>query len=262
MLLVVDCGNTNTVFCLFEEAAKVACWRMATDPRQTADDLAVWLDHHMQNAGIEASAVDGAVIGSVVPACLPALEQLAERHLGTAPLVVDGGDCGHGVEVRIDQPDQAGADRIANAAGAAAYRLPAIVVDFGTATTFDVVDADGAYAGGVIAPGVNLSIEALHRAAARLPLVDPGSWGPEMPVVGRNTVDAMNSGLFHGYASLVEGLLARLEAEFGGDMTVIATGGLAAVFAPAIAAVDHHDPDLTLKGMVRIHERWKGGGDG
>ena len=114
----------------------------------------------------------------------------------------------------------------------------------------------------MIAPGVNLSIEALHRAAAQLPLVDPESWAAGMPVVGKNTVDAMNSGLFHGYASMVEGLLAKLEAEAGGGMTVIATGGLAGVFAPAIAAVDHHDPDLTLKGMVRIHERWKAGGDG
>ena len=262
MLLVADCGNTNTVFAVFDGSGKVGAWRMATDGKQTADDHAVWLDHHMQRAGVDPGGITGAVIGSVVPDSLPALRTLAEKHLGVTPLVIDGGDPAHGVAVGIDRPEEAGADRLANTAGAAEYPLPAVVIDFGTATTFDLVDAGGAYAGGVIAPGVNLSVEALHRAAARLPLVDPAAWGQGMPVMGRNTVDAMNSGLFHGYASMVEGLVGKLEAEAGAGMTVIATGGLAEVFAAAVPAIDHHDPDLTLKGMVRIHRNWSGADDG
>ena len=263
MLLAIDCGNTNTVISLFEGLDKVASWRMATDAKQTADDNAVWLDHHMRRDGIDAGGIDGAVISSVVPACLPALVGFAERLAGAAPLVIDSADASHGVEIRIDRPGEAGADRVANTAAAAEYGLPALVIDFGTATTFDIIDADGAYAGGVIAPGVALSVEALHGATAQLPLVDPASWSAAMPVMGRNTLDAMNAGLFYGYVGLVEGIVARLEAELGGGMTVIATGGLAGGFAPAIAAVDHHDPDLTLKGMVRIHRRWSGeAGDG
>ena len=262
MLLVIDCGNTNTVICVFDGLDKVASWRMATDSKQTGDDQAVWLDHHMQSDGIDPARLAGAVIASVVPACLPALRQLVERHLGIKPLVISGGDSSHGVAVKIDQPEQAGADRIANAAAAAEYPLPAMVIDFGTATTFDLIDAEGAYIGGVIAPGVNLSLDALHAAAAQLPLIDPGSWDGSMPVMGKNTVDAMNSGLFYGYVSLIEGLAGRLEAEIGDNMTVIATGGLSEVFATAIAAVDHHVPDLTLRGMVLIHQRWSGGRDG
>ena len=256
MLLVIDCGNTNTVISVFDGLEKLAMWRMATDSKQTADDHAVWLDHHMKRASIPGDAITGAVIGSVVPACLPAFKRLISKHYGFEPLIIDGKDPAHGVAVRIDRPEQAGADRIANSAGAAEYPLPAMVIDFGTATTFDLIDADGAYIGGTIAPGVNLSVDALYEAAARLPLIDPASWNTEMPVIGQNTVDAMNAGLFYGYISLVEGMIDKLVAATGTPMTVIATGGLSALFTSAIRGVDHHAPDLTLRGMVLIHQYW------
>ena len=252
MLLVIDCGNTNTVIGIFEGDAKVASWRMKTDPKKTADDHAVWLDHHMKNTQISRAMIKGAVIASVVPACLPAYRKLVDDHFGVDCFVIDGNDPAHGISILIDRPEQAGADRIANAAGAAFYNLPAIVIDFGTATTFDLVDENGAYIGGVIAPGVNLSIDALYQAAARLPLIDPSLWSADMPVFGKSTIDAMNAGLFYGYVSLVEGMIEKIIADAGRDMSVIATGGLAAIFSDQIKGVDHHDPDLTLKGMVSI----------
>lgn len=257
MLLVIDCGNTNTVIGIFENDEKVASWRMKTDPKKTADDHAVWLDHHMKHTQISRAMVKGAVIASVVPACLPSYRKLVDDHFGVPCFVIDGNDPSHGIDIQIERPEQAGADRIANAAGAAAYDLPAIVIDFGTATTFDMVDEKGAYIGGVIAPGVNLSIDALYQAAARLPLIDPSQWSSEMPVYGRTTTDAMNAGLFYGYVSLVEGMIEKILAATGIKMTVIATGGLAAIFSDAIEGVDHHDPDLTLKGMVSIYTRKK-----
>ena len=253
MLLVIDCGNTNTVIGIFEGDAKVASWRMKTDPKKTADDHAVWLDHHMKRAEISRAMIKGAVIASVVPACQPQYCKLVDDHFGVDCFVIEGSDPSHGITIDIDRPEQAGADRIANAAGAAAYDLPAIVIDFGTATTFDLVDEKGAYIGGVIAPGVNLSIDALYQAAARLPLIDPSQWSESMPVHGRSTIDAMNAGLFYGYISLVEGLIDRIITSTGKKMTVIATGGLAAIFSQSISGVDHHDPDLTLKGMVSIY---------
>lgn len=253
MLLVIDCGNTNTVFGLFDEGRKLQHWRMTTMPSQTSDDMAVWLSHHMQRAGFTLERIDGVVVSSVVPQLLPAFRQLARDHLSLEAFVITADNLDHGVAIKIPNPAQAGADRIANTAGARAYKLPAMVIDFGTATTFDLIDADGAYIGGAIAPGVNLSINALYQAAARLPLIDSSSWTQDMPVLGNNTIDAMNSGLYHGYVSLVEGMITRLKAAFGAEMTVIATGGLANIFSISIAGVDHHDPDLTLNGMVAIY---------
>jgi len=253
MLLAIDCGNTNTVFGIYDGLNKCQQWRMTTQSSQTSDDMAVWLSHHMQRAGLAVESIDGVVISSVVPALLPAFRQLARDHLHVDAFVISPDSPDHGVKVRIPNPAQAGADRIANTAGARSYGTPAMVIDFGTATTFDLIDADGAYIGGAIAPGVNLSINALYQAAARLPLIDPSSWAPDMPVLGNNTIDAMNSGLFFGYVSLVEGMINRLKAAFGAEMTVIATGGLANIFSVSIKGVDHHDPDLTLNGMVAIY---------
>jgi len=184
---------------------------------------------------------------------LPAFRQFAKDHLGLEAFVISADNSDHGVKVHIPNPAQAGADRIANTAGARAYGLPAMVIDFGTATTFDLIDSDGAYIGGAIAPGVNLSINALYEAAARLPLIDPSAWTPEMPSLGTNTIDAMNSGLYFGYVSLVEGMITRLKAAFGGEMTVIATGGLANIFSISIEGVDHHDPVLTHTATAAIY---------
>ena len=253
MLLTIDCGNTNTVIGLFNNAEKLSQWRMATDANRTAEDHAFWLHHHMGKAGFGDLTITGVVISTVVPSCLRAYQGLAKDHLKADCFVIDPANDDHGVSIKIPEAKQAGADRIANTAGAQAYPLPAMVIDFGTATTFDLVDGDGAYIGGAIAPGVNLSIRALADAAARLPLIETDQWSQDLTVLGATTVDAMNSGLYYGYISLVEGMIKRLKSAYGQDMTVIATGGLAKLFSTIIDGVDHHDPDLTLKGMAMIY---------
>ena len=225
MLLTIDCGNTNTVIGLFKDGEKLMQWRMATDANRTAEDHAYWLYHHMGKAGFGDAAISGVVISTVVPSCLRAYQGLAKDHLKADCFVIDPSKDDHGVAIRIPEPKQAGADRIANTAGASVYPLPAMVIDFGTATTFDLVDADGAYIGGAIAPGVNLSIHALAEAAARLPMIETEQWSQDLSVLGTTTVDAMNSGLYYGYISLVEGMIKRLQSAYGQKMTVIATGG-------------------------------------
>lgn len=256
MLLAIDCGNTNTVVVLFEGMDKRADWRMATEPNRTADDHVVWLSHHLKEAGLDEKAITDIVISTVVPSCLRGFESLADYYKAGC-FVIDAGRDDHGVELRIPDSKQAGGDRIANAKAAASYDLPAMVIDFGTATTFDLVAEDGAYIGGAIAPGVNLSVNALHQAAARLPLIDVGAWDSEMPIIGTTTIEAMNSGLYYGYISLVEGMIRRLKKTQ--EMTVITTGGLAPIFSSQIEGVDHHDPDLTMKGMAMIYEHHKQG---
>lgn len=257
MLLTIDCGNTNTVIGLFKDGEKLMQWRMATDSNRTAEDHAYWLHHHMEKAGFDDSAISGVVISTVVPSCLRAYQGLAQDHLKADAFVIDPSNDDHGIAIRIPEPKQAGADRIANTAGASTYPLPAMVIDFGTATTFDLVDVDGAYIGGAIAPGVNLSIRALADAAARLPMIETGEWSEELHVLGTTTVDAMNSGLYYGYVSLVEGMIKRLQTAYGQKMTVIATGGLSQLFSEAIDGVDHHDPDLTINGMAIIYANRK-----
>ena len=252
MLLAIDCGNTNTVFALMDGTTVLHEWRMATEAHKTTDDLALFLDHHLSKSGYTPDTITDIVISTVVPACLRAFQGLGATY--NAPVfVIDAANSDHGVAVKIAEPKQAGADRIANTKGASAFPCPAMVIDFGTATTFDLIDSDGAYIGGAIAPGVNLSINALHQAAARLPLIDTTTWSEKTPVLGTSTVDAMNSGLYYGYVSLVEGMIKRLKAAYGADMTVIATGGLAKLFSTIIDGVNHHDPDLTLKGMAMIY---------
>ena len=257
MLLTIDCGNTNTVIGLYKDGENLVQWRMATDANRTAEDHAYWLHHHMGKAGFGDTAISGVVISTVVPSCLRAYQGLVKEHLKADCFVIDPSKDDHGVAIRIPEPKQAGADRIANTAGASIYPLPAMVIDFGTATTFDLVDADGAYIGGAIAPGVNLSIHALAEAAARLPMIETDQWSQDLKVLGTSTVDAMNSGLYYGYISLVEGMIKRLQATYGQKMTVIATGGLSQLFSEAIDGVDHHDPDLTINGMAIIYANRK-----
>jgi type III pantothenate kinase len=257
MLLAIDCGNTNTVFALMDDGNKlIQEWRMATDADKTGDDYALFLDHHLMKSGFEVGVVTDIVISTVVPSGLRALQNLAS-HYSAPSLVIDPATGDHGVQVNIPEPKQAGADRIANTKAASEYSVPAIVIDFGTATTFDVIDAQGAYVGGVIAPGVNLSINVLHEATARLPLIDADTWSEKTPVLGSTTVDAMNSGLYYGYTSLVEGMIARLKEAHGQDMTVIATGGLARTFSKSVPGINYYDPDLTVKGMAMIYADWK-----
>ncbi|MGQ0664296.1 MAG: type III pantothenate kinase [Pseudomonadota bacterium] len=253
MLLAIDSGNTNVVFAIYDGDRKRAAWRASSEATRTADEYAVWLTHLMALADLEAAAVTDAIIANVVPPADFDLKTLCRRYFGCEPLVVGEPGVALGIEVLVDRPEEVGADRLVNAVAAhGRYTLPAIVIDFGTATTFDVVDAAGNYIGGAISPGINLSLEALHRAAAKLPRIDIRR---PARVIGKATVPAMQSGIFWGYVGLIEGLVARISAEHGAKMTVIATGGLAPLFAPAMPVIEHIDPDLTLLGLVEIYRR-------
>lgn len=259
MLLAIDAGNTNVVFGVFEGATKRCQWRAATRLDRTADEYAVLLAQWIQAEGIKTSAIKDVAIASVVPKILRDLRQLAERTFGHAPLVIGEQGVKLGIDVNIDRPNEAGADRLCDAVAAhTAYGGPLIVIDFGTATTFNVVDRKGNYCGGAIAPGINLSVEALHAATAKLPRIAVEA--PER-AIGRDTVSAMQSGIYWGYIGLIEGMTRKLKAEFAGSrksgakMKVIATGGLAPLFANGTEVVDHVDGDLTLRGLVEIHRR-------
>ena len=251
MLLAIDAGNTNVVFAVHDGDRIRGQWRASTSDARTADEHFVWLSHLMDFDGLDPARIERAILSTVVPQARMGIEALCRRFFGCEAMVV--GDPGVRLPLRvlIERPSEVGADRLVNAVAAhTTYGGPLIVVDFGTATTLDVVDADGNYAGGVIAPGINLSMRALHMAAAQLPNV-----AVERPasVIGKSTVGAMQSGVFWGYVALVEGLVARVRAEFGAPMKVIATGGLAPVFRAGADLFDHEDPDLTIRGLVEIH---------
>ena len=247
LTLAIDCGNTNTRFCLLKDLAVVASWRRVTDDKRTADEDRVWLSQLMQLEGFELSRVRAVVIASVRPRSTFGLKQLSEVAFGLTPLVVGEGDVQLKVSPRMARPEQVGADRLVNARALEhSGEVPAIIVDFGTATTFDLIDAQGAYAGGVISPGVNVSIDALYAAAAKLPQV---ALVPDPPTLGEDTVSAMQSGIFWGYVGLIEGIISRLKNEHGQGLRVIATGGLATLFATATDAFDDIRDDLTILGL-------------
>jgi type III pantothenate kinase len=251
MLLAIDCGNTNTVFSIWDGHRFHATWRIATDWKRTADEYYVWLTALMASRQIEVS-IDEVIISSTVPRVVFNLRVLADRYYGCRPLVVGRPDCKLPVPPRVDPGTAVGPDRLVNTAGAFdRHGGNLIVVDFGTATTADVVDDDGAYVGGVIAPGVNLSLEALHMAAAALPHVDVTK--PDR-VIGTNTVACMQSGVFWGYIGLVNGITAKIKAERGRAMKVIGTGGLASLFAQGDALFDRVEDDLTMHGLTVIHK--------
>ena len=253
MLLAIDSGNTNTVFAFYDGDECRGEWRAACDVTRTADEYAVWLTQLMSIDALPRDDVTAAIIATVVPGTLINLKLLCRKYFRTEPLVIGEAAVDLGVRVLVDEPDEVGADRLVNAAAAhARYCGPLIVVDFGTATTFDVVDKDGNYCGGVIAPGVNLSLDALHMAAAKLPRV-----AVQRPdnVIGKRTISAMMSGVYWGYVGLIEGLLTRIQDEFGAPMIVVATGGLAPLFVDATEAIQHLDSDLTLRGLTEIHRR-------
>ncbi len=250
LLLAVDAGNTNVVFALFDGERMVGRWRTATVVGRTADEYAVWLTQLMALDGIVPERVGAAVVATVVPQALFEIDTLCRTYFRCTPKVVGEG-LDPGLRVGVDRPREVGADRLVNAVAAhAGYPGWLVVIDFGTATTLDVVSADGGYEGGIIAPGVNLSLEALDRAAAKLPRVRV-----EKPprVVGSGTVSAMQSGVYWGYVGLLEGLVARIRSEVGEEMTVIATGGLAALFKEATPAIDVVAPDLTVRGLMLLH---------
>lgn len=251
MLLCIDTGNTNTVFSVWDGSAFLGTWRASTEHQRTADQYFVWLSTLMAAAGLKEVTIDEVVISSTVPRVVFNLRVLCDRYFNCRPLVVGKPECRLPVPYRVDPGVNPGPDRLANAAGAFdRYGGNVVVVDFGTATNLDVVAEDGAYVGGVIAPGVNLSLEALHMGAAALPHVDISR---PAKVIGTNTVECIQSGVFWGYSGLVEGLVARVKAEYGREMKVIGTGGLAPLFAQGDVHFHAIDDDLTMHGLTVIH---------
>ncbi len=258
MLLAIDAGNTNLVFALLKGSEIRARWRIATDPRRTADQYAVWLHQLLELEGYDRADVSAVIIGTVVPRALHNLEVLASKYFGTEAIVAGQGEAGWGIELDVKEPGTVGADRALNAIAAHA-RHPGdlIVIDFGTATTFDLVDYSGAYKGGIIAPGINLSLDALVTAAAKLPRIAIEAPSHES-VIGRTTEDQMHIGIFWGYVAMIEGLTSRMKAEIGRPAKVIATGGLAVLFDKHTSVFDAIEPDLTITGLGLLHERMQG----
>jgi type III pantothenate kinase len=253
MLLAINANNTQTKFALYDGAAQRGYWRIATQPGRTADEYIVWLSKLLELGGHDRASVDAAIIASVVPPAVFHLKQLCREHFRCEPLIVGDSGLDLGMEVRLDRPQEAGADRLANAVGGhMAYDGALIVVDFGTATTFDVIAENGDYCGGAIAPGIQLSLDTLHSATAMLPRIDVAK---PQKTIGTGTLGAMQSGIFWGYIGLIEGLVARIRAEWGRPMTVIATGGLAPLFFGATDVLEKLDPELTMRGLVEIHRR-------
>ncbi len=250
MLLAIDCGNTNTVFSIWDGARFLATWRIATDHKRTADEYFVWLSSLITMTGTSAQITE-AIISSTVPRVVFNLRVLCDRYFGCRPRVVGKPECRLPVAPRVDQGATVGPDRLVNTvAGHDRHGGNLVILDFGTATTFDVVDHDGAYVGGVIAPGVNLSLEALHMAAAALPHIDVAR---PARVVGTNTVACMQSGVYWGYVGLIEVIVREIRRERDQPMKVIATGGLASLFAQGTDLFHSVEDDLTMHGLVLIN---------
>ncbi|MDD3020114.1 MAG: type III pantothenate kinase [Alphaproteobacteria bacterium] len=257
MLLTIDCGNTNVVFALYDGQTLKGVWRCKTDAARTADEYLAFISQHFELTAVSLRDVADVIISSVVPDTNFSLTGFCQKGFGVKPLFI-GPDISAdqiGIKVLIDRPQELGADRIVNAVAIRDYyRHDAIVVDFGTATTIDVIGGDGAFRGGIIAPGVNLSMAALHAAAAKLPKINVAR---PPKVIGTNTVEAMQSGVFYGYAGLVEGLITRICEEYGSSPKVIATGGLAPLFREILPVISTIDEELTLKGLLSIYRSVK-----
>ena len=250
MLLAIDTGNTNTLFAMHDGKDWVVEWRIATNASRTADEYAVWFRQLMGMQGLKFEDLDACVISTVVPQSLFNMRNLARRHLNVEPIIIGDEGVDIGVGVRVDNPKEVGADRLVTALGAVQkYKGNLIIIDSGTATTFDIVSEDRHFEGGIIAPGINLSVKALHEAAAQLPriaIVKPNK------VVGKNTVEAMQSGIFWGYIGLIDGLVRKIIEEDGREFTVIGTGGVASLFQGASETIQHYDSNLTIDGLLEI----------
>jgi type III pantothenate kinase len=254
MLLAVDAGNTNLVFALVDGGVIKARWRIATDARRTADQYAVWLHQLLELEGYSKSDVTAVIIGTVVPRALHNLEVLASKYFRVEPLIAGQGRAEWPLELDVDEPQNVGADRALNVIAAhAKHPGNLIVIDFGTATTFDVVSPSGAYKGGIIAPGINLSLDALVNAAAKLPRIAIEAPAGDS-VVGRTTESQMIIGIYWGYVAMIEGLVERLKREIGGAVTVVSTGGLAALFDKHTNVFDAIEPDLTIRGLSLLYD--------
>lgn len=256
MLLAINANNTNFTFALFDGERLVSEWRAQSSSGRTADEYAVWLNQLLALENLNLKSVTNAIIATVVPQSLFNLTTLCQRYFGGEPIVVGAPGVDLGIKALVDRPAEVGADRLVNSIGAhKSFPGALIVVDFGTATTFDVVDEDGNYRGGVIAPGINLSLEALHRGTAQLPRI-----AVERPerIIGTDTVACMQSGVYWGYVGLIEGLVQRIRHEWNAPMTVISTGGLAPLFRGATDVIQHWAPDLTMRGLLEIYRRNSG----
>jgi len=252
MLLAIDSGNTNTLFAIHNGEEWIVEWRIATDPTRTADEYAVWFYQLLNMQGLGFKDITDCVISTVVPQSLFNMRNLARRHLELEPMIIGENGIDVGIRVRIDNPKEVGADRLVNCVGArCAYDGPLIIVDSGTATTFDILSEDDHFEGGIIAPGINLSVRALHEAAAKLPRIAIKK--PDR-IVGKSTVEAMQSGVFWGYIGLIDGLIEMIRAEDDRDFTVIGTGGVASLFEGSSKLIDHYDHNLTINGL---HQIWK-----
>ena len=256
MLLAIDVGNTNIVLGVFEGDRLLDSWRLATLRERTSDEIGVWVAQLFEHRGLDAHQVTGIVMGSVVPPLTGTFITMALRYFGIKPLNIDS-SVDTGMPILYKNPAEVGADRILN--GVAAYQLygrdrqvPMVVVDFGTATTFDAISAKGEYLGGIISPGMQISADALFQRAARLPRVDMRK---PCEVIGKTTVGAIESGLYYGYIGLVDGVVRRMRAELGPNTLCIATGGFAHVIAPEVDVIEHVNPDLTLQGLRMVWER-------
>lgn len=253
MLLAIDCGNTNTLFAVHDGTDWRAQWRTATHATRTADEHAVWLTQLLSLQGLKFEDLTACIVSTVVPQSLFNLRNLSRRYLKVEPLVIGDGGVDLGIGVDIERPQEAGADRLVNALGGrVAYDGALLIIDSGTATTFDVISADGVFKGGIIAPGINLSMQALHTAAAQLPRI--AIQRPEK-IIGRNTVGAMQSGVYWGYIELIDGLIRRVRKEYGEPLTAVATGGVASLFEGASSEIQHFDPDLTIRGLLEVWKR-------
>ncbi len=251
MLLVLDIGNTNVTLGVFEGPALKSTWRLATDPRRMPDEYGFFMANIMSYRGVQPSDITGACICSVVPPLIPTFEEVCRNYFAVQPLTVSAG-VKTGISIQYDSPRDVGTDRVADAVAALKlYGGPVIVVDFGTATVFDAVSADGKYLGGALAPGINLSADALYQSTSQLRRVE---LVPPATAIGKNTVAAMQSGLIFGYIGLVEGMVARFKNELGPEAKVIATGGLAELMARETTVFDAVNPDLTLLGLRMIYD--------
>ena len=255
MILAIDAGNTNLVFALVDRGEIKARWRIATDPRRTADQYAVWLHQLLELEGFGKDAVEAVIIGTVVPRALHNLEVLANKYFHCEALVAGTGKAAWPIDLDVDEPQNVGADRALNAIAAhAKHAGNLIVIDFGTATTFDLVDSAGAYKGGIIAPGINLSLDALVSASAKLPRIAIEAPRDNMSVIGRTTQDQMLIGIYWGYVAMLEGLTTRMKQELGRPATVVATGGLASLFDKHTQLFDAIEPDLTVQGLSLLYD--------
>jgi len=256
MLLAIDSGNTNVVFGLYDSLKKCGQWRLKNEPQSPADEMIVFLNHWLKMEGYNLDAIEAVLISSVVPETLVHLKNMVDKYFKRPALVIGEDGLDLGVHIKIERPESVGADRIVNTFGG--FRLyggPLIIIDFGTATTFDIIDQDGCYVGGIIAPGVHLSLKALYEAAAKLP---PTAFARTPHVIGTNTVSAMQAGTYWGYVGMIEGLSSRLIEEYrlrfkGDNLTFVATGGLSSLFAQDLPLISHVNESLTLDSLAEYY---------